>query len=107
MSLTIIIVLVLAIVIIIAVIASALHKAGFSVDKIKAKLLMVEMEASRTKPSTPPDTTATGPSIRQQAEDGGAITASGITVPADSAATVDQEARGKGSKIDESPIEIT
>lgn len=99
-----------AIVILVIVIAFAFYKAGFSVDKIKAKLPMFEMEASRKKDeATQTDNTApvAGPKISQRAEDGGAISGSGISAPADAAADIDQQAKGQKSKIDDSPINLT
>jgi hypothetical protein len=107
MSLTLIIVLVLGVVIIIAGAAFVLYKAGFSVDKIRAKFGPVEVEASRTKPPTTPATKEVGPSIHQQAEEGGVITESGITAPANSIAEIEQRAKGQKSKIDDSPIKLT
>lgn len=108
MSPTLITILVLVVLIIIAAIAFALYKAGFTLDKLKVKLGMVEMEASRDKP--PPDRKGappTGPKIRQRATEGGGIKKSGITVPADSAAEIDQQTRDEKSKIDDSPIKLT
>jgi hypothetical protein len=107
MSPTLIAVLILGALIIIVMIAFALYKAGFTLDKLKVKLGMVEAEASRKKPSSgkkaaPP----TGPKIRQQTKEGGVITKSGITAPATSAAEIDQQAQGKESKIGESPIKL-
>ena len=107
MSPTVITVLVLG-VLIIAAIAFALYKAGFTLDKLKVKLGMVEVEASRkptpdAKEAAPP----AGPKIHQRATEGGGIEKSGITAPADSAAEIDQQAKGKGSKIDDSPIKLT
>jgi hypothetical protein len=113
---TLISVLVAGIIIVIAAIAFALYKAGFRVDKLKVKLGLVEAEASRKKSETPPDKTTSdtketakpvGTSVRQQATDGGVIKRSGITAPAESAAKIDQHAKGEKSRIDESPIELT
>lgn len=101
---------VIAIVVVIALIAFALYKAGFSVDKIKAKLPMFEMEASRKKDeATQTDNAApaAGPKISQRAEDGGVISGSGISAPADAAADIDQQAKDRKSKIDDSPINLT
>lgn len=109
MSPTLIAVLILAVLIIIAVIAFALYKAGFTLDKLKVKLGMVEAEASRGDKSRPDKKPAPpiGPKIRQQAKEGGVITESGIAAPADSAAEIDQQAQGEKSKIDDSPIKLT
>jgi hypothetical protein len=110
MSPTLITVLVLGVLIIIAVIAFALYKTGFTLDKLKVKLGMVEAEASR-KPKTIPDTKEaalpTGTKIRRRVTEGGSIKKSGITAPADSAAEIDEQAKGKKSKIDDSPIKLT
>jgi hypothetical protein len=108
MNPTVVLALVLGVVII-AVVAYMLFRAGFRVDKIKAKLPMMEMEASRTTTTaeTSPDKTEASPKIRQQASEGGVITESGITAPADSDAEIDQKAKGEKSKIDDSPIKLT
>jgi len=108
MNPTLIAVLVLGTLIIIAAIAFGLYKLGFTVNKVKAKLPVVEIEASRDKPPPAEASPAqTGPEIRQRAKDGGVITGSGITAPADSAAEIDQQAAGEKSKIDDSPIKLT
>ncbi len=109
MSLSVIVCGIVVILVLVSGIAFALYKAGFIVDKIKAKLPMVEMEASRKKAAAndrPADLQA-GPKIRQSAQEGGVITESGITVPADSAVDVNQQAKGQKSKIDDSPIKLT
>lgn len=109
MSPTLITVLVLGVLIIIAAIAFALYKAGFTLDKLKVKLGMVEVEASRDKP-TPDAKEAAPPArprIRVRATEGGGIKKSGITAPADSATEIDQQAKGEASRIDDSPIKIT
>lgn len=111
MNPTLIAILVLGIIIVVAAIAFALYKIGFSVDKLKVKLGLVEVEASREKLKTTPDAKVparpAGMRIRQQATEGGIIKKSGITAPADSAAKVDQQAKGEKSKIDDSPIKLT
>jgi hypothetical protein len=108
MSPIVIVALVLGVVII-AVVAYMLFRAGFRVDKIKAKLPIMEMEASRTPTTaeTSVDETEASLKIRQQASEGGVITESGITAPADSDAEIDQKAKGEKSKIDDSPIKLT
>jgi hypothetical protein len=108
MSQTLITILVLGALVIIAAVAFVLYKAGFTVNTIKAKLPMVEVEASREKSIL--DKKATSPSgskIRQRAEEGGVIKKSGITAPAGSAAEIDQQAKGEKSKIDDSSIKLT
>ena len=108
MNPTLIPVLVLGIFIIISAVAFALYKAGFTVNKLKVKFGLVEVEAGRSKPT--PDKKAassTGPKIRQRATEGGVIKESGITAPANSAAEIGQQAKGEKSKIDDSPIKLT
>ena len=103
-----IVILVVVALAVIAAIAFGLYKAGFTVDKLKVKLGLVEAEASRKKSATKEEKVPTaGPQIEQQAEEGGAIRRSGITTPADAAAKVKQRAKGEKSKIDDSPIKIT
>jgi len=108
MSPTLMTILVLGILIIITAIAFALYKAGFTVSKLKFKLGLVEAEASRDRPSRGEEAVSpTGSRIRQRATEGGVIKESGITAPADSAAEIDQQAKGEKSKIDDSPIKLT
>ena len=70
---------------------------------------MFEMEASRKNPgkSEQPAAPAVGPKIRQRAQEGGVISKSGISTPANAAADIDQQSKGQKSKIDDSPIELT
>jgi Tfp pilus assembly protein PilE len=107
MSPILVVAIIVGIAIIIAVIAYAPYRAGFRVDKIKAKLPMLEMEASRTTDKTKTDAKNATPKIHQEAIEGGAISKSGITAPADSDAEIDQKAKGEKSKIDDSPIRLT
>lgn len=100
----ILIVIVLAIAV--GVIAFALYKLGFSVNKLKVKFGLVEVEAGR-KPANDKASPLTGPKIDQRATAGGVIEESGITAPADSAAEITQQAKGEKSKIDDSPIKLT
>jgi hypothetical protein len=93
--------------VIIVMAAFALYKAGFKVDKIKAKLPVVEMEASRPVEDSDAEDEEAGPKIRQRAKEGGTISESGITAPAESSAEIDQQATGEKSKIDDSPIKLT
>lgn len=96
----------------IAVIAWGIYKAGFRATRMKVKTGLLEAEMERTPgqplptadPAPPPPA---GPKVRQRAGAGGAITDSGITAPAASAADIDQEAKGEGSRIDDSPINLT
>jgi hypothetical protein len=99
--------LIILLIIAVAAIAFALFKLGFSVDKLKLKLGIIEAEASREKPAVGKQPTASiGPKIDQQALQGGKISQSGIKAPAESSARIKQRAEGEKSEIDESPIEI-
>jgi hypothetical protein len=103
-----IVVLVLGLLIVIVLIALALYKTGFTVKSLKVKVGPVEAEASRDKPA--PDEALDSPGgarITQRAQEGGEITQSGITAPADSEAQIEQQAKGTKSKIDDSPIKLT
>ncbi len=114
MSQTTIVVLVLVgLIIIIALIAWGIYKAGFRATKVTVKTGVLEAEMERP-PSQPEGVglqaepgPPTGPKIHQRASDGGAITQSGITAPANAAAEIDQQAKGPESKIDDSPIKLT
>ena len=104
----------IGLVVLIAVIAWAIHKAGFRATKMTVKTGLVEAEMERTPGKTTPVATPpeqppppTGPQVQQRATDGGAIIDSGITAPADSVADIDQQAKGEGSQIDDSPINLT
>jgi hypothetical protein len=102
----------LGLALLIAVIAWGIYKTGFRATKMTVKTGLLEAEMERapgdptaaTQPAPPPPA---GPKVRQRAGDGGAITASGISAPADSAADIDQQAKGEGSQIDDSPINLT
>lgn len=112
MDLTTLIIIVLVVgVLLIAGLAWGTYKAGFRVKKatVKTPVFEAEMERKPTDEAAPPSPpiVPTGPDIRQQASDGGAIKESGITAPASSAAKIDQQARGKDSEIDDSPIKLT
>lgn len=103
----------LGLVIIIALVTWGVYKAGFRTTKVKVKTGVLEAEMERT-PSRPagvePQTEASppiGPKIHQRASDGGVISQSGITTPANAAAEIDQQAKGPESKIDDSPIKLT
>lgn len=108
MSLTLIAVLILGAAIVVALIALVLYKIGFRVDKIKAKLPVFDVEASRkTRHAAAETGPHSGPTVRQRAIEGGVIEQSGVTAPAGAAAEIDQQAAGEGSKIDDSPIKLT
>ncbi len=105
--------LVIVVLLVIAGLALAVYKAGFRAKKVTVKTPVFEAEMERS-PSDQPETAATisaspqvGPKISQRATEGGAVTQSGITAPADSSADIDQQAKGQGSKIDDSPIKLT
>jgi len=100
------ILIILLLVIAIAAIAFALYKLGFSVDKFKVKLGILDVEASREKPTSDEKAISpTGPNIRQRVNDG-EISKSSITAPASSDAEIDQQAKNQG-RIDDSPIKLT
>jgi hypothetical protein len=108
---TLIIIALIVVALIIAGLAWGTFKAGFRVKKatVKTPIFEAEMErkpADEVEPlSTTPSTA--GPDIRQQALEGGTIKESPITSPADSAAKINQQAKGKDSEIDNSPIKLT
>jgi hypothetical protein len=86
----------------IAVIAFAVYKAGFRPTKVKVKtgLLEAEMERSPRAESTSP------PQFSQEATDGGMIRKANIKAPAGSPASATQKAEGKGSRLEETRIEL-
>jgi len=102
-----IVVLVLAIVTLIVIVAWVLYKLGFRLDKLKAKLGIVEIETSRTASKTASNIQESGTNVTQKASEGAEIIRSGISAPADSSAKVAQQAQGEKSKIEDSPIKLT
>ena len=102
------IVAVILVIAIIGVVAYALYKARFRVDKITAKIPgVVDVQASRAEEETAPDAQDAKLKISQEAEDGGTISKSGITAPAEAKADIAQRAAGEEAEINDSPIELT
>jgi len=96
----------------IGLIAFVLYQLGFSVNKLKIKLGLIEIEADRKavggrKPSenSAPESPA-GTKVEQRAARGGVIEKSGISAPANADAQITQHATGQKSKIDDSPIKL-
>jgi len=109
MDSTTVILIVVGIIVLIAIIAWLLYKAGFKVKEVTAKAGPLEAKMERPGTSNPAKaggTPAGRTEVSQKAGDGGVIRKSGISAPAQSNARVDQQSKGEGSRIDDSPIEL-
>ena len=103
-----IILVIIAVAVVVAVIAWLLYKAGFKIKEITAKAGPLEAKMER-KPganskaaSLKQSTVAT-----QEATAGGRIKNSTIKAPAEAGAKLKQQAKGTGSSISDSNIELT
>lgn len=111
-SIIIIVIALIVVALIIAAVAFFVYKAGFRWTEAEINTGLFKGKAVRsstdtatelsTKPATPSGTKA-----RQTAEDGGKVTNSTIKAPADSGADLGQEAKGRGSRIDDSTIGLS
>ena len=101
--------IVIIVIVVVAVIAWLLYKAGFKTKELTVKAGMVEakMERETGKDSPQPQTPPARTEVRQTAGDGGVIRKSGISAPAQGNAQINQESTGEGSRIDDSPINLT
>jgi hypothetical protein len=94
---------------VVAVIAWLLYKAGFKVKEVTAKAgpLEAKMERPTGEDAAKAGTQTSRIEVSQKAGEGGVIHKSGISAPAQSNADIDQQSTGEGSRIDDSPIELT
>lgn len=106
--------IVVLIILIVAGLAFALYKAGFRTTKWKLKLPLFEADVERTPTGRTAGTAAESPKVStsrteasQKASNGGVIHKGRITAPAESGAKLGQEAKGQGSRVDDSEIKLS
>ena len=101
--------IVVGVVVVIAVIVWLLNKAGFKVKEVTAKAgpLEAKMERATGEDVSKAGTPTSRIEVSQKAGEGGVIRKSGISAPTQSNAQIDQQSKGEGSCIDDSPIKLS
>jgi hypothetical protein len=109
MKSTTIIILTVIVLLVIGGVAFLLYKANFRATKLKVKTPLIEADLERksSEPSTATGQTPARTIARQTATEGGVIRKSTIEAPAAAGADLSQEAKGAGSRVDDSEIKLS
>jgi len=101
--------IVVGVIVVVAVIVWLLNRAGFKVKEVTAKAgpLEAKMERAIGEDVCKPGTPTSRIEISQKAGEGGVIRKSGISAPTQSNVQINQQSKGKGNRIDDSPIKLS